>query len=250
MSLFYEKLIGRFSGGHGDDVVSKMLFTEKSKSKSYTFNPFITVSREPGSGGRPAAKKLANLLKFEFCDRALLERVAKSAKKRKALIESIDERGRSKMEDFTHSLLNPDYMSDTLYIKHLCNVVLTLAEKGDCVILGRGANFYTSHERGLHVRIAAPFSYRVEMAIKYEKLPERRAKSRVEKVDLDRKTFVKQYFNRDISDGNYYDLILNSTYFKPDDMAKLIIRVFEHKFPGYLKQFKIRQRRIAAKKKK
>lgn len=249
MSLFYERLKQRLSGGQESDLVSKLLYPTKSKVKTYNFRPFISVSREPGSGGRPMARKLAQLIKFDFYDKALMEKVARSAKKRRALIESIDERGRTKMEDFTHSLLNPDYMSDTLYIKHLCDVVWSLAERGDCVILGRGANFYTSHERGLHVRVAAPFSYRVEMAVKYENISEKKAKQRIEKVDLDRKTFVKQYFNRDISDGNYYDLVINSTYFKSEDLAKLVIRAFEYKFPGYLRQHKIRQRRLAAKRK-
>lgn len=246
MQHFYEKLMGRMSGVLKPVSSARRFKPKKIIKETLGFQPFITISREPGSGGRPIAKKLSQLTGFQHYNKQLIEKVAKNTKRRKKLIESIDERGRSSIEDFAHSLFNPDYMSDIIYIRHLSNVILTLAEKGAAVILGRGANFFTSHERGLHVRISAPYSIRIERAVKHEKLSEKKAKSIIQKVDADRKQFVRQYFKKNISNPNYYDLVLNTTYMTINDAAKLILKSFEHKFPGYLRRYKLRQRRLKA----
>ncbi len=168
-----------------------------------------------------------------------MEEVAKSARKREDLIKSIDERDRTTIQDIVHSLFNPDYVSDVKYIRQLCNVILTLTEKGNVIILGRGANLFTSHETGLHVRVSAPYLVRVERAVKYEKVSESKAKRIIQKVDAHRKKFISQYFGKNISNANYYDLVINTSYMSIDDAANLILKAFEHKFPGYLKHFKL-----------
>ena len=143
--------------------------------------PFVTVSREAGSGGKPIAKALAKKLGFKFYDKKIIELTAKRVKKRKNLIASLDERERSFMDDLVHSLLNPDYVSDHTYFKNLCEVMLSLAQKGGCVLLGRGANFVTRQYGGLHVRVAAPFLVRVGDTAQYENYTIYLARDRVKR---------------------------------------------------------------------
>src|SRR5688572_16844493 len=72
--------------------------------------PFITIAREPGSGGAPIAEAVAAKLGFKFLDEEIIDGIAKSTKKRKAIIQAVDEKSRSKIEDIVHSLLNEEYI--------------------------------------------------------------------------------------------------------------------------------------------
>lgn len=194
------------------------------------FPPFITVSRESGSGGKPIAEMVAKALKFELLDEVLAEEVAKSAKKRKELIESVDEKSRGLVSDVIQSVLNPEYISDMTYIRHVTRVILLKAHKGKVVILGRGANFMIPSGAGLRVRIQAPYNVRVKRAIKYEKIDLDRAREIIRKVDTERKDFVRQYFNKNISNANYYDLILNTEHMTMEDAGDLVLLAFKRKF--------------------
>lgn len=195
--------------------------------------PFITIARDPGSGGHPIGRLVAEKLGFQFLDDELLEEVAKSTKKRKEVIAQIDEKGRSAIDDLVHGLLNPDYVSDITFVTEMTKVVLSYACQGKVVILGRGANFMTPFAQGLHVRLTAPYAVRVQRAIDYEGLNYSQAKEVIHKVEKDRKDFVKQYLKKNIEDASSYDLTINTTYFEPEQSADLIVKAFRAKFSRF-----------------
>jgi cytidylate kinase len=195
--------------------------------------PFVTVSREAGSGGRPIAKAVAKKLGFKFYDKKLIELIAKRAKKRKQLIKSLDEKERGVIDDLVHSLLNPEYIPEQTYIKNLCQVILSLARKGNCVILGRGGNFITGQYGGLHVRVAAPFLVRAGYTAQYEGYTIYEARDRVRKFDKERKQFIKQFFSKDPSNANYYDLVINTTYLSIEQARDIILATFKQKYSGW-----------------
>lgn len=194
------------------------------------YKPFITIARDPGSGGHPIGRMVAKELNFQFLDDEILEDIAKSTKKRKEVLQNIDEKGRSAIDDLLHGLLNPEYVSDITYVSELIKVVLSHAYKGHVVILGRGANFITPFAQGLHVRITAPYSVRVRRAIDFEGHTPEKAREVIAKVQKDRKEFVKQYLRKDIEDTDAYDLSINTTYFTPAESTDLITRAFHAKF--------------------
>lgn len=194
-------------------------------------HPFITVSREAGSGGKLIAKKLAQKLGFKFYDERLVDLVAKTARKRKAVIAKLDERERTFLDDMVHRLLNPEYVSAPTYLKSLCQVIHALSLKGKVVILGRAANFITtSREAGLHVRVIAPYPVRVGYTMKYEKRSKRDAQYRVKKYDKERKEFVRQFFGKNPSNTNYYDLVINTETTTIEEAVAIIIAAYKQKF--------------------
>ena len=195
--------------------------------------PFITIARDPGSGGHPIGRMVAKELKFEFLDDELLEEIAKSTKKRKEILQNVDEKGRSAIDDLLQGLLNPDYVSDITYVSELIKVILSHAYKGHVVILGRGANFITPFAQGLHVRLTAPYPVRVRRAIDFEGHTPEKARDVIAKVQKDRKEFVKQYLRKDIEDTDAYDLSINTTYFTPAEATDLILRAFHSKFDRF-----------------
>lgn len=201
--------------------------------KHFFEKPFITIAREPGSGGAPIAKKLAERLAFAFHDEEIVDLLARSTKKRKNIIKAIDEKGRTYVDDMIHLMLNPEYVDGSQYIKELTRVVLNFAHQGNCVILGRGANFMTPFARGLHVSIVAPYEVRVQRAMQYENYDEETAKKVLAKVEKQRKSFVKEYFKKEISSRNAYDITLNTNYYSIDEAVDIIMLAFRRKFPAH-----------------
>lgn len=193
-------------------------------------SPFITVAREPGSGGAPIAKAVAEKLGFEFIDDQIVEEIARSTKRRKAVIKEIDEKSRSRIEDIVHSLVNLEYLDEETYISELVRSILSYAHKGRCVILGRGANFITPFAKGLHVNITAPYEIRVARAMEYEGLSVDQAKEVIAKVEDERSDFVKQYFRRSLSKRNVFDMTINTHYFTVPQARDVIVTAFEQKF--------------------
>jgi len=193
-------------------------------------HPFITIARDPGSGGKPIAMAVAEKLGFEFVDQQIIDEIAQSTKKRKAIIKELDEKSRSRVDDIVHSVLNVEYVSDMVFISEMMKVVVTYACKGNTVILGRGANSFTPQAKGLHVNITAPYPVRVRRAMEYEGFNYQQARDTIAKVETEREEFVKQYFVTDNKRRNVFDLTLNTTYFSVARSRDLVIEAFKQKF--------------------
>lgn len=203
----------------------------KIQSSTLSQKPFITIARDPGSGGQPIAKLVAKKLNFRYYNEAIIEEIAKSSHQRQKIIAKVDEKSRNFMEDLLHSLFNPEFISENTYIKHLSKVILAIAHKGGAVILGRGANFIAPQEEGLNVLITAPKKTRIQRAIRYEKIDKTEARRRIDKISRQRRQFISQYFSKYYTNPKHYDLILNTNYFNIESSANIIIRAFKKKFP-------------------
>ena len=209
--------------------------SENNGGKKFKVKPFITFSREAGSGGSVIAKAVAKKMGFKIYHKNLIEMIAKKANKRKALIASLDRKALGFTEDIIQAMLNPDYVSKETYFKNLCKVVASVAAKGNCVILGRGANFITSGYGGLHVRVAAPFLVRAGYTAQYEGYTIYEARERMKAFDKRRKEYIQKYFGKNSSNPNYYDLVLNTTNFDIEQARDIVIDVFKKKFPVWKK---------------
>jgi cytidylate kinase len=219
-----EKTLGYFN--LRSTLAARRLHVDEAAYQS----PFITVAREPGSGGAPIAQAVAEKLQFEFVDEQIVEEVASSTKKRKAVIQEVDEKSRSKINDMVHSMLNVEYVDESEYITEMVRVIMAYAHRGHCVILGRGGNFITPFTKGLHVSITAPLPVRLRRAMDFEGLSERQALAVIEKVENERRQFVQQYFNSNIKKRNVFDITLNTEHFTVAKASNVIVEAFRQKF--------------------
>ncbi|OGJ16406.1 MAG: hypothetical protein A2632_02975 [Candidatus Pacebacteria bacterium RIFCSPHIGHO2_01_FULL_46_16] len=192
--------------------------------------PFITIARDPGSGGKPIAMAVAKKLGFEFVDQQIIDEIARSTKKRRAIIKELDEKSRSHIDDIIHSVLNVEYVSDLVFIAEMVKVIIAYACKGNTVILGRGANSFTPQAKGLHVNITAPYPIRVRRAMEYEGYDYDQAREVIAKVEAEREEFVEQYFVTDNKRRNVFDLTINTTYFSVARSRDIIVAAFKQKF--------------------
>jgi cytidylate kinase len=189
--------------------------------------PIITISREPGSGGRIVAQKLAANLNVELFHQEVLHEMAKRAEVSQQMLATMDERGLSILEDWISSLVYDRHMWPDEYLKHLMNVIGTIGKHGRAVVVGRGANFILPPEQRVRVRITAPRRFRIQNVARKFNISEDEAKRRVIQTESDRKSFIRKYFNSDIADPDNYDLILNTEALSLDDTTKIIAGALE-----------------------
>jgi len=182
----------------------------------------ITVSREPGSGGRVVATRLAEKLGIAIFHQEVINEMAKSADVSEKLVETLDERGLSILEDWISSLVHERHLWPDRYMQHLMKVVGTIGKHGRAVVVGRGANFILPPEKRFSVRIVGPQAWRINNVAKEFDISLEDAKRRVMRTESDRRAFIRKYFNADIADPTNYDLVVNTATLKVDDAVKVI----------------------------
>ena len=182
----------------------------------------ITVSREPGSGGRIVATRLADKLGIAIFHQEVINEMAKSADVSEKLVETLDERGLSILEDWISSLVHERHLWPDRYMQHLMKVVGTIGKHGRAVVVGRGANFILPPEKRFSVRIVAAQARRIKNVAKEFDMSSEDAKRRVMRTESDRRAFIRKYFNADIADPTNYDLVVNTATLKVDDAVKVI----------------------------
>jgi cytidylate kinase len=221
-------------------IISKLLssmnlgdvFSFASQNESLFVKPYVTIARQPGTGGRLIAELVAKKLSFDFLNKEIVEDIAQSTKKRSAIIKSIDENGRSVINDVVHALFNEEYIDDYTYIKELSKVMLAYMLKGRVVLLGRAGNFISPACRGLHVDIVAPMKTKIANTVKFEGLEPAKAKARIQKITSEREKFTTQYFKKDVWNPQYYDLTINTVCLSNEAAANMIVEAFYQKFPA------------------
>jgi len=185
--------------------------------------PVITVSMEPGSGGSMVAQKVANRLGFDYFNRDIIEGIAKSAKIRTRVIETLEKERLSGIEDFIASLYKSQYLYPGIYMEHLLKVVNTIAGHGRAVIVGRGANFILPPAERFGVRVLAPLKLRIQNVARTYGVNDEEAKQRIIRRESRRRAFIRKSYNADISDPENYDLTINTGRMSIESSVEAVI---------------------------
>ncbi|MGB9439336.1 MAG: cytidylate kinase-like family protein [Desulfobacterales bacterium] len=172
--------------------------------------PVITVSKEPGADGNILAQKIAERLDLDIFNRDIIKGIAESAKISASVIETLEKKRLSGVEDFISSLVNKHYLYPGVYLEHLMKVVCTIAEHGRAVIVGRGANFILPPEKRFSVRVVAPLDVRIQNVARRFGVSAEEAKRRIIRRESRRSAFIRQSFNADIADPIHYDLTITT----------------------------------------
>jgi len=196
---------------------------EKWKSRKKSDLPVITFSVSPGSGGHIIARRVAEVLKFDFFDRNIVKFVAEDAGISERVIRSIEKERLSGIQDFIASLVDDRYLNPGVYLEHLMNIINVIAKHGRAVIVGRGGNFILLPVECLCVRIVAPLELRVQNIARAYEVPVETARRRVLHRESRRAAFVKQSFHADVADPDNYDLIINTAKIDNDAAVRAIV---------------------------
>ncbi len=186
----------------------------------------ITISREPGSGGRLIADRLSKELQYDLFDQQILHTMAQNAKVNARLLETIDEKGLTLLEDWISALVHQRHLWPDQYLHHLMKAIGAIARHGRAVILGRGANFILPPGEIFRVRVFAPFRIRAQNVSRFFGVSIEDAKRHIVKTESDRRAFIRKYFNADLVDPNHYDLVINTEFLGLDAATEAIRGAF------------------------
>jgi cytidylate kinase len=170
----------------------------------------IAISREAGANGSAIGRLLGERLGWPVYDYELVERIANDMGLRSELLESVDEKRMSWLQEFTDSFTSQRSVTESAYLRHLVETLLTLAIHGECIIVGRGANVVAPPETTLRIRLVAPIRARIATVQKRRNLSFEEAQRWVEKTDRDRAHFIKDHFDKEAADPYLHDLVLNN----------------------------------------
>lgn len=185
----------------------------------------ITISRQFGAGGSTIGMAVAEELGYYYCDKDMIVRAAiESGNLSPDEIRYYDEKVPAEF-GFGQSLF--DFYNKPLD-ERLFNAqreaIRKLAEKGNCVIVGRNANIVLKEfDKTLHVFVSADLPFRLRrMMAKMPDVPEEKVLDRIASVDKARKRYCKHYTHTEFGNSAYYDLAVKSSTLGLENSIKLI----------------------------
>jgi cytidylate kinase len=202
--------------------------------------PSITISRETGTSAKNVGEKVITFLEkyrkenappWAICDKNIIEKVLDDYHLPKALTDLAEEDKYSHVNITLNELFVGHTAGWTLYYR-ISRTILQLAELGNIIIIGRGANVITSKlTNSFHVRLIAPLEERIKRFSEIYNLDKKTAVEIIEEHDNSRKKYLKSIFNKKIDDPFLYHLVVNTSKLSPEDIAFIISEAVLKKFP-------------------
>ena len=225
--LNYHKMIDR--NFQYSDLMRQIVDRERLPLEIY---PSVTVSRDPGSGGRDVAEKIAKKLDIEYMDKKkLMNLIVKKAGLDSSLVEqALKEETLSPWESIVNSFLGIKKLDEYTFIRTLIEVLLDKASKHPMVILGRGANFILPPETSLRIRVTAPRRILIKYAMNFEHKGRMEARQTIDAYMKSRRDFVNKYFSKDLRKAHYYDICLSTEHLSIDQATNIAVAAFKEKF--------------------
>lgn len=187
----------------------------------------ITIGRTYGSGGRLIGRELASKLGCAFYDKELITLAAKECGFSPEFIKANEQRSTfgffanlaSQGFSYSKDTLPP---ADMLFVAQ-CKVIQDIAEKEDCVIVGRCADYILRDFKNcMHVFIRSSEEDCVRRVTTYYGVPEEKALEEIKKINRQRGTHCKRYTDRTWGAADNYDMMLNTARFGVDGCVELL----------------------------
>ena len=208
----------------------------------------ITISREYGSGGRLIGKLVAESLGYDFYDKEIIDMAAQESGLSPDFIKKTEQNLSS---GFLYNLLLGSSYSGTANGASSINgtqmlpladqvfnaerkVILDLAKKGNCVIVGRCADYIlnTSDEIDskslLNVFIYGNLEEKLKRIEDLYKEPEQAAKKTIQQIDKRRANHYNTFTEATWGDRKNYHIMINSSTAGIEETARLISEIAKH----------------------
>jgi len=199
--------------------------------------PVICISREVGCGGVNIAKLLANELdkqcvckKWKVLSKEILEESARGLDMDPNKLRNyLKEGDRGIFDDVLSAFSEKRFKSDRKISKTLVDLVLSFANDGYCIIVGRAGHIITKNiERSLLVKLTAPLDWRIKQIMEKNNLNLREAVEFIEKTEKERENFRK-HIAGDHTHAEEFDLTINLSRMKVENAISLICQASQSK---------------------
>lgn len=200
--------------------------------------PVITISRLTGCDARQVAAMLVDKIntklgtkKWRWVDKDIIYAIAKELNTDTQRVESFYKG--IELSNISEMIMafSGRFVSDLRIKKAVREVVISICKKGHIILVGRGG-VSIAHEikDALHIRLIAPFYWRVENVMKKKKMDIETAEEYV--VDTDEKRFnlIQSFLEKKPLNLDYlFDATINRSSFTKEEIADLVVTLYDKK---------------------
>lgn len=194
----------------------------------------ITVGREFGSGGRELARRLAENLGIEYYDRQIITDIAEHTDLSEEYVRKIIDKtphhlypitvGRtiSYVDDYMFEKVQSVYQAQS-------EIIRNLAEKTDCVFVGRCADYILKDYKPFRLFVYADLQSRINRCLnrKNNTHTEKEIKKMIKQIDKNRASFYNYYVGEKWGDKLNYDMCINTTDIVIKDIVPMVAKIFK-----------------------
>jgi cytidylate kinase len=224
-----EKFFDYFDSRHRETILNKPVIND---------GPVITISRQTGCDARQVAENVVDNLnrkcgttKWKWVDKDIIYAIARELNTDTQRVENFYKGIElSNMSEMIMAF-SGGFVSDLRVKKAIRDVVLSMCKEGHIVLVGRGG-VSIAHEmpNSLHVRLVAPFYWRVENVMRKKEMNIETAEEYVVDTDEKRHNLITTFLEKkSINIDFLFDTTLNRQSFNIFETAELIASMYEKK---------------------
>ena len=224
-----EKFFDYFDSRHRESILNKPPADDV---------PVITISRLTGCDARQVAAILVdelnhkfNTTKWKWVDKDIIYAIAKELNTDTQRVENFYKG--IELSNISEMIMafSGGFVSDLRVKKAIRDVVLSICKEGFVILVGRGGVSIASEIKdSLHLRLIAPFYWRVENVMKKKSMDIEAAEEYV--VDTDEKRFnlIQAFLDKKPLNIDYlFDATINRSSFTIQEIADLVVSMYEKK---------------------
>jgi cytidylate kinase len=170
----------------------------------------VAVSRQAGARGATIARKVAEILGWQFFDHDTLDYLAQNDTARAQLLADVPADAQRWADAQLAHLQRDRGLNAGGDALGLVRILLAVAARGSAVIVGRAAGFMLPPETTVHARIIAPLDARVAYVAQELRMTRPEAVEEVRARDERRALLLDQTLATDPADLAAYDVVVNS----------------------------------------
>ena len=194
-------------------------------------NRIITIGREFGSGGRELGRRLSEKLGFAYYDQEIISEISRRTELSEQYVRKMAEKkpmfsfplhiGRS-----FHYMQNSPWDLNLSIFREQSAIIREMAEKSDCVIVGRCADDILREMNPLRIFVYGDMETKLERCRKRtgsdEKMTDREILSNIRKIDKNRSEYYGLYTGKVWGDKQSYDLCINTSKISVERASELL----------------------------
>jgi hypothetical protein len=189
----------------------------------------LAISREAGSRGGSIARRIGKRLGWQVYDQELLEFLCANDAARQSVLADVPADAAGWVAAQLDRVGRDRGIDPRAEGGEMPRLILSLAARGQAILVGRGAGFYLPREASLHVRVVAPLPDRIAHMADWSRLTREQAAEQVRVRDERRAEFLLRHFGRRTADQYDFDLVINSGLLSEETCADVILAALNAK---------------------
>ena len=185
----------------------------------------ITVSRQFGSGGHEIGKRLADALGYKFFDNEIINMSAGASGLPRELFKSSEEAKTGTAGGF---LAECNRLNNDKIFAIQADVIKQIATRGNCVVVGRCADYLLESWGAFDIFVHAQIKDRVERVRRLYPAWDDRIEDHIKRIDECRAEYYSHFTNRAWGQASNYCLSLDSSRFGVDGCVKHLKFIIEN----------------------